>query len=276
MERSLICGPAYARSLAEPSDKEEVVVIRRSWWLALVVAGSALALASCGNSEGGQDRVAVFAAASLSDAFADVALAFESSNPGIDVQLNLAGSSTLREQILQGAPADVFASANESNMAALDAAGELATAPQRFAANRLQIAVPAGNPAQVSGLEDFGNDDLLLGLCAQGVPCGDLARQALADAGVQPSVDTDEPSVRALLTKVSAGELDAGLVYVTDVLAAAGDVEAVQIVGADVRAVYPIASLANAPNPQGAEAFVRFVLSAEGQAILAEHGFEVA
>jgi molybdate transport system substrate-binding protein len=203
-----------------------------------------------------------------------VKAAFEEANPGTDVVLNLGSSSTLREQILEGAPADVFASANTSNMDQVVEAGENAVEPEIFVTNLLQIAVPAGNPAGVTGLADFADEQLLIGLCAEEVPCGEFGREALANAGVTPSIDTNEPDVRALLTKVGAGEVDAGIVYVTDVISTDGAVEGVEIPEEDnVLAEYPIAALNSAPNPDGAAAFVEFVLSDEGQSILADFGF---
>ncbi|MFV0524909.1 MAG: molybdate ABC transporter substrate-binding protein [Acidimicrobiales bacterium] len=218
--------------------------------------------------------VLVFAAASLTDAFAEVETAFEAAHPDVDVQLNLAGSSSLREQILEGAPADVFASANTNNMDQVRDAGETASEPEPFAENLLQIAVPAGNPGGVDGLDDFANADLLIGLCAEGVPCGDFARESLGLAGVVPEIDTNEPDVRALLTKIGADELDAGIVYVTDVRAAGDTVEGIEIPEEDnVVATYPIAQLTGAPNPEAAAEFVAFVRSDDGQAILASYGF---
>ena len=214
------------------------------------------------------------AAASLSDAFTDMERAFEMDNPGVDVVLNLAGSSSLREQILEGAPADVFASANLAIMDQVVEAGEAGDA-QIFTRNLLQIAVPSGNPAGVTGLDDFANESLMIGLCVEGVPCGDFARQALARAGVDPVVDTNEPDVRALLTKIEQGELDAGIVYVTDVLSTDA-VDGVDIPGeVNVVAKYPIAVLTNATDPEQADAFVAFVLSDRGRAILSDHGFVV-
>ena len=249
-----------------------------------------LVLAACGASDaetttaaggsmsslsgGLEGEVLVSAAASLTDAFAQMESEFEAANPGLDVVLNFAGSSALREQILEGAPADVFASANTSNMDQVVEAGEVAGESQVFVRNLLQIAVPSGNPAGVTGLEDFGRDELLIGLCAEDVPCGDFARQALANAGVTPAIDTNEPDVRALLTKVEAGELDAGITYATDVASIGGAVDGVDIPDdVNVVADYPIAVLANAPNSDAAAAFVAFVLSDEGQAILVEFGF---
>lgn len=231
--------------------------------------------AACGGGESSAgSEVLVSAAASLTDAFGDIETAFEDVNPGVDVVLNLGGSSALREQILEGAPADVFASANTSNMDQVVEADEVEGAPAVFARNLLQIAVPPGNPAGVTGLDDFGDEDLLIGLCAEEVPCGDFAREALANAGVTPAIDTNEPDVRALLTKIAAGELDAGITYVTDVVSADGEVEGVDIPEEhNVIASYPIAALANAPHPEAASDFVAFVLSDEGQAILELHGF---
>jgi molybdate transport system substrate-binding protein len=237
-------------------------------------------LVACGDDDGGGadgeigGTVLIFAAASLTDAFAEVEAAFEAENPGVDVQLNLAGSSSLREQILEGAPADVFASANQSNMDQVIEAGEVDGDAPVFVANLLQIAVPAGNPAGVAGLEDFAREELLIGLCAEGVPCGDFGREALTNAGVEASIDTNEPDVRALLTKIGADELDAGIVYVTDVLAAGDLIEGIDIADdQNVVASYPIAPLAEAPNPEAAAAFVEFVLSEEGQSILVSYGF---
>lgn len=231
-----------------------------------------LVATSCGRS--GSGRVLVSAAASLTDAFGAVEAAFEQTRPGTDVTLNLGGSSMLREQILNGAPADVYASANAANMEQVVAAGDAAGKPQVFAHNLLQIAVPPGNPAGVTGLSDFSRDDLLIGLCAEDVPCGAFADQAFGRAGVVPAVDTREPDVRALLTKIEAGELDAGIVYATDVASAHGGVDAVDIPETEnVVAEYWIARIADAPSADGAEAFIDFVLSDEGQTILRSFGF---
>lgn len=242
--------------------------------IAAALLSLALVASGCGDDGGAEGELLVFAAASLTDAFADVEAAFEADNPGVDVTFNFAGSSSLREQILEGAPADVFASANGSNMTTVADAGALADEATLFARNLLQIAVPAGNPGDVTGLADFADPDLLIGLCAEGVPCGDFGREALAAARVVPEIDTNEPDVRSLLTKIEADELDAGIVYVTDVIAAGDLVEGIDIPDdVNVIAPYPIAPLADAPNPEAAAAFVAFVLSPEGQAILARYGF---
>lgn len=243
-----------------------------------LLLGAALAVVLTSCAEPARDvepesELLVSAAASLADAFAELAGEFELANPGVMVVLNLAGSATLRHQIIEGAPVDVFASANISNMEQVVEAGE-AEEFQVFVTNRLQIAVPEGNPAGVTGLEDFADDSIWIGLCAQGVPCGDLAREVLARAGVAAAVDSDEPDVRALLTKIELGELDAGITYASDVLSADEAVWGIEIPDeVNVVARYPIATLANAPNPAQAAAFVAFVLSAQGQSILAHHGF---
>lgn len=231
-------------------------------------------LVSC--SSGGRTELLVSAAASLTDGFAEIEAAFEGDNPDVDVVLNLGGSSALREQILAGAPAAVFASASETVMSDVASAGLLREPARVFATNRLAIAVPSGNPAGIVGLDDFARPELLLGLCAAGVPCGDLARTTLQRAGVIPVVDTEEPNVRALLTKIESGDLDAGIVYETDVISRAGVVDEVPI-SDDVNPVapYPIAVLAGSAEQDVATDFVSFVLSTEGRAILADQGFEV-
>jgi molybdate transport system substrate-binding protein len=256
--------------------------------LLAVVSVPALVLAACGDDDddagstttgapaeeqavGGD--ITVFAAASLTDAFTELGTKFESEHRDASVEFNFGASSALREQILAGAPADVFASANTSNMDQV-VDGGAASDPQDFVANLLEIAVPAGNRAGVTGLDDFANADLLIGLCAAEVPCGEFGREALANAGVTPSIDTNEPDVRSLLTKIEAGDLDAGIVYVTDVMAAGDAVEGVEIPADDnVVATYRIAALTDAPNPD-ADAFVEFVLSDDGQEILQSYGFD--
>jgi molybdate transport system substrate-binding protein len=231
-----------------------------------------LAIVGCGKQA--DDELLVSAAASLTNAFGAMETAFEEKHPDTNVVLNLGGSASLREQILEGAPVDVFASANRSNMDQVVAAAETFGEPRVFTVNLLQIAVPAGNPARVAGLEDFADEELLIGLCAEGVPCGDFAREVLANAGITPSIDTNEPDVRALLTKVEAGELDAAITYVTDVASVGGRVDGVEIPDAvNVAAEYPIAVLVRAADHGAAGAFIDFVLSPEGQAIMSEFGF---
>lgn len=239
---------------------------------AIVATWVALALVACGSGSD-DSTITVFAAASLTDAFEEIADAFEDGEPGVSVRLNLAGSSSLREQVLQGAPADVVATANPSVMDELVDAGAVDRAEQ-FAANSLQIVVPRGNPAGVADLDDFADADLLIGLCAAEVPCGEFARRVLALAGVEPALDTNEPDVRALLTKVEAGELDAAIVYTTDVLAAGDGVEGIEIPEMqNAVATYPIAVVSETGDRSMADSFVAFVLGDVGQRILREHGF---
>jgi molybdate transport system substrate-binding protein len=221
-----------------------------------------------------EGSILISAASSLSDVFGALAKAFEADNPLVDVVLNTGGSSVLRDQILEGAPVDVFAAASGATMSSVVGAGDVAVGPVDFATNRLAIAVPTGNPAGVTGLADFGRGDLVIGLCAEEVPCGAYASEALALAGVDAIVDTYEPNVRALLAKVAIGELDAAVTYATDVASAGQMAEGVVIPDAvNVVATYPIAVLARAPNPTAANGFVDFVLSEAGRSILDDYGF---
>jgi len=239
--------------------------------LTALMIGASL-ISACSGQANERSHVLVSAASSLTDAFADIEELFEATHPSTDVLLNFAGSSLLREQILGGAPIDVFASANPTVMQAIVDA-RLAIEPTTFAGNRLQIGVPVGNPAGVVGIEDFSNQALFIGLCTEAVPCGSLAREVLAAAGVDASIDTSEPDVRSLLTKLEVGELDAGIVYTTDIITTS-DVAGIEIPNAvNPIARYPIAVLTDAPHSAGAEEFVAFVLSVEGQRILATHGF---
>lgn len=239
-----------------------------------LLIGAVSLLVSCSASNDNSE-VLVMAAASLSDAFAEIEEAFEAVHPDIDVRLNLAGSSSLREQILEGAPADVFASANFNTMNAVVNAGAAGSDFRAFAATNLEVAVPVGNPANISGIADLANGELLVGLCASGVPCGDLAREALAQAGVVPSIDTNEPDARALLNKIAEGELDVGIVYATDVRASSRVQGLPLPPEAQVFTMYPIVRLADAPNEQSATLFIDFVESKEGQRIIASHGFNL-
>lgn len=216
----------------------------------------------------------VFAAASLTDIFGELGAQFMSDHPGVDVRFNFAGSSSLANQINQGAPADVFASANEQQMSVVTAAGAAAEQPMAFAENVLVIAVPAGNSAGITGLADFADPDLTLAACAPEVPCGAAADAVFAAAGVVPSVDTLEEDVRAALTKVELGEVDAALVYTTDARSAGDAVEAIEILeAAEAVNVYPIVALEESTNPEAARAFIDLVLSDAGSSALQQAGF---
>lgn len=231
--------------------------------------------ATSGSSSTVAGTVTVFAAASLTDVAEAIADELTLIHPDLELRFNFAGSSTLREQILQGAPADVFASASVAIMESLTDDGLVEGEAVTFARNGLFIAVPRGNPALVSGLSDFSRDELLIGLCARRVPCGELAHQALDAAGIEESLDTEEPDVRALVTKIAADELDAGIVYASDVVAAGDDIEAIPL-PRDIAptATYPIAVLTSSDDPDAARVLVDFVLSPPGQTLLREYGFE--
>jgi molybdate transport system substrate-binding protein len=216
----------------------------------------------------------VFAAASLTEAFTELGDAFEAANPDADVTFNFAASSELVTQIGEGAPADVFASADLSNMTKLTEAGDNASEPVVFTTNLAEIIVGQGNPTGITGLADLANEDLIVISCAPEVPCGRYAQQILDNAGVTVTFTSLEENVRAVVSKVTLGEADAGIVYVTDVIDAGDAAEGVEI-PADVNVVaeYPIAVTTEAPNPEAAQAFIDVVLSEEGQAILASYGF---
>jgi len=218
--------------------------------------------------------VTVLAAASLNAAFQSAATAFRRTHPDLTVQFSFAGSSSLVQQIHEGAPADVFASADEANMQKLVAAGMLTGAPQIFATNRLQIVVPAANPKHIASLADLTKPGLTVALCAPVVPCGHYATETFQKAGLTVPTASQEVDVKAVLGKVSMGEADAGIVYVTDVRAGGNSVTSVDIpTSANVTARYPIAILKGAANTAGAGAFVDFILSTEGQQVLKGFGF---
>ncbi|MEO8261312.1 MAG: molybdate ABC transporter substrate-binding protein [Pseudolysinimonas sp.] len=217
--------------------------------------------------------VTVFAAASLTAAFDALAAEFEQQHPEVDVVVNYGGSSGLATQITEGAPADVFAAANESTMARVVDAGDAGDTTV-FTTNTLVLVTPAGNPAGVTGLADLANPDFAIALCDPAVPCGSAAQALLDTAGVTAAPDTLEEDVKAVLTKVQLGEADAGLVYVTDAHAPGVIVDIVYVPEAqEVVNRYPIAVLTGAPNPDAAQAWVDFVLSDAGQQALADAGF---
>ena len=257
--------------------------MRRSFAVTAII--TVLALAGCGGgtgnvsgASGGSGKLTgtltVFAAASLTGVFTDLGNQLEKANPGLQVKFNFAGSDALATQIEQGAPADVFASANTTQMTAVTGAGLQAADPKVFAENVLEIAVPKNNPGRVTGLKDFANAGLTLAVCAPTVPCGAAAQKVFQAAGVDAKPDTFEEDVKAALTKVQLGEVDAALVYTTDVKAAGDKVQGIAFPEAD-KAVnqYPIVELKSAPNPKAAAAFVDLVNSAEGRQALEQAGF---
>ena len=238
-----------------------------------------LVAASCGSGDGGSDdssggNVTVFAAASLTAAFTELGDAFTAANPDVEVTFNFAGSSDLVAQISDGAPVDVFASADLANMSKLADAGLAAGEPATFATNTAEIVVEPGNPLDIAGVADLADSDLIVVLCAPEVPCGAYAEQVVANAGTTVTPSSYEENVKAVVTKVTLGEADAGIVYRTDVIAAGDAAQGVPIPDdINVVAEYPIALVADAPNAAGAQAFIDFVLGPAGQKILAASGF---
>ena len=216
----------------------------------------------------------VFAAASLTAAFTDIAAAFEMANPGAKVTLNFGGSSTLVTQIVNGAPADVFASADTANMDKLVNAKLIRGTPLLFTRNRLMIVVPRGNRMRVKNLADLANPEVFVALGAVGVPAGDYARQILARAGMTVTPKSLEPSVSAIVSKASLKEIDAGIVYVTDVAIDEYRVDGIAIPDEqNVIASYPIAGVAPGRNPAAAAAFVAYTQGSAAQSILKKYKF---
>jgi molybdate transport system substrate-binding protein len=219
-------------------------------------------------------EITVFAAASLTESFDAMAKQFQKKHPDVDVRLNYDASSNLATQINQGAPADVFASADADNLQKTIDAGTVTRPPVVFATNRLEIAVEKGNPKKIKRLADLQKPGLVLVMCADQVPCGKYASQSLAMAGVTVSPASKEENAKATLSKVSIGEADASIVYVTDVRAAKGTTSGVKIPDeVNVIATYPIGVVKASQNATAAKAWVKFVKSKEGQAILRKFGF---
>lgn len=229
----------------------------------------------------------VFAAASLTDAFTEIETAFEEAHPGVDVLYNFGGSSTLATQLSEGAPADVFASANNAQMTVAVDAGRIGSEPQKFVSNRLILIVPADNPAGIESLDDLANEGVLLVLAAPDVPvraytdamleklaAGEAYGEAFREA-VLANVVSEEDNVRQVAAKVALGEADAGIVYSSDVTPdIAEDVITFPIPDeVNTLASYPIAITDDTPNPELAQAFVDYVLSEAGQATLVKWGF---
>lgn len=241
-----------------------------------LVLVAALFVAAWGASGGGdsgshQRTITVSAAASLTEPFTEIARRYEHDHPGVRVTLNFAGSDQLAQQINSGAPVDVFASANKATMDQVVDAGHLRGTAQVFARNVLEIAVPVGNPAHVTGLADFARDRLRLAICQRQVPCGAAAERVFAAAGVNARPDTVEEDVKSVLTKVELGEVDAGMVYRTDVQSAGGKVQGMEFPEASNAANdYYLGAVSESPD---ATSFVDFVRSSAGWDVLSQAGF---
>ena len=232
-------------------------------------------------------NLTIFAAASLTEAFTELKSEIEAANPGTKITLNFAGSSALRTQLLQGAQADAFASADTVNMAPVVQAGDVSGEPSIFAQNRLVIVVPANNPGHVNSVKDLANSGLKLVLAQEQVPVGNYARESLDKLSADPTYGSDfkakvlanlasnELNVKDVLAKVQLGEADAGIVYATD--AAAADQSKIKTIDIpdqfNIVAQYPIAVVKSGSNPDGAKAFIDELLSPAGQSIMAKYGF---
>jgi molybdate transport system substrate-binding protein len=255
----------------------------------VLLALTALAMVSCSGdggesasptgardsaSAGVEGEITVFAAASLTESFTEVGEAFSATNPGATATFSFDASSSLVEQITQGAPADVFASADSANMDKLTEAGLNGSEPVMFATNLLTIVVAPGNPLGIAGVGDLADADLTTVICAEVVPCGRYATEIFANAGVTVTPDSFEQSVRGVVAKVTAGEADAGIVYVTDVTAAGDGADMIEIPeDINVLAEYPIATVEGSGSAEVGEAFIEFLTGPDGQAIMAEYGF---
>ncbi len=240
--------------------------------IALVVA--LLLVTACGATDtAGKKTLVVHAAASLRASFTELVAVFEAEHEDVDVKLSLGGSADLVTQILEGAPADVFASADTATM---DRLGDRAVEPVDFATNTLQIVVPPGNPAGIETLDDLADPDLDLVVCASEVPCGRATESLAAASGLELEPDSREQSVTDVLGKVAAGEAEAGVVYVTDVAAAGGAVEGITVPeAADVVNTYPITVVEGTRHEELARAFVELVRSETGRRVLRDAGFGV-
>ncbi|MGH8907720.1 MAG: molybdate ABC transporter substrate-binding protein [Egibacteraceae bacterium] len=241
-----------------------------------LLAGCGSDSVSSGPEADSDESLVVFAAASLTESFGELGHEFEGTHPGTKVTFNFAPTQILVNQVQQGAPADVLATADELGMQRVVDAGEVVGSPRIFAHNLLQIVVAAGNPEGVTSLADFGRPGLVVALGDPAVPVGRYTEQAFAKAGLPVPPASREESVRAVVNKVALGEADVGIVYVTDVRSAGSEVVGIAISeDQNVIARYPVVSLREARNPQTAQAFIDFVLSPSGQMVLERHGFLV-
>jgi molybdate transport system substrate-binding protein len=219
-------------------------------------------------------EITVFAAASLTESFTAIAKQFEKRYPDVDVKFNFDASSNLANQINQGAPANVFASADEANLQKTIDSGDVAGPPLVFARNRLEIAVERGNPKKIKRLVELAKPGLVVVLCADAVPCGKYASEAFTKAGVDVSPASKEENAKAALSKVSLGEADAAVVYVTDVKAAKKGVGGVPIPDRqNVLATYPVGLVKRSQSSAAAKAWMRFLESREAQRTLRKFGF---
>lgn len=255
----------------------------RTALVGLVATMTFVGTAACGGDDnkgntsgnGITGTVTVFAAASLTESFTQIGRDFEAAHPGTKIIFNFAASSALATQINESAPADIFAAASPATMKTVMDAGNAAGTPTTFVRNQLVIAVPKGNPKGITGLADLTKPGVKVALCAEQVPCGAAAKKALDAAGVKLTPATLEQDVKAALTKAKLAEVDAALVYRTDAKSASADVDGIEFPeSAGAINDYPIALLKNAPNKPTAQAFLDYVLSEKGKAVLTAAGFQ--
>jgi molybdate transport system substrate-binding protein len=280
-------GPA---DLAREDDTKELHMRR---FALTAIALAALAVAGCSSSTSSPasgatssaapatsspaaqtGAITVFAAASLKGTFTELGKQFEAAHPGDTVKFSFGASSALAEQINSGAPADVFASAAPKNMDQVVTPGN-ASNPQNFAKNTAEVAVPPSNPAKVTSVNDLAKSSVKTALCQPQVPCGVVAGQVFKNAKITVKPVTLQPDVKSVLTQVELGNVDAGVVYVTDVMAAGSKVKGVTIPASEnASTLYPIAALTHSKEPSIAKAFVAYVLSPTGEQVLKAAGFE--
>jgi len=244
---------------------------------AVVALGATALIAGCSGSPTsaqGSGEITVFAAASLKSTFTELGTRFEAANPGTTVNVNFAGSSDLVTQLTQGAPADVFASADGTNMARAVDADLVAGAPENFATNTLTIVTPPGNPKDIASFADLARPDTTVVVCAPQVPCGSATEELEQETGVTLTPVSEESAVTDVLGKITSGQADAGLVYVTDAKGAGDKVTEVPFPETSGAVnTYPIAVLTGSANSVSAQMFVDFVTGREGQKVLSEAGF---
>jgi molybdate transport system substrate-binding protein len=238
-------------------------------------AGSGAASSAAASGTAGTTSITVFAAASLQGSFTQIGQQFEAAHPGTHVTFSFGPSSGLATQIINGAPASVFASAAPANMTQVVKAGDTAQAPSNFAANKMEVAVPPANPAGVTSVSNLSNSAVKVALCQPQVPCGTVAAEVFKNAGITVKPITLQPDVKSVLTQVELGNVDAGMVYVTDVKAAGTKVKGVPVPASEnASTLYPIATLHAATDKTVANEFVAYVTGPQGQRVLAMDGFE--
>jgi molybdate transport system substrate-binding protein len=237
-------------------------------------AASSSSTPAASSSAAQTGAITVFAASSLKDTFTQLGQQFEAAHPGDTVKFSFGASSALAEQINSGAPADVFASAATKNMDQVVTTGN-ASNPQNFAENIMEVAVPPSNPAKVTSVNDLAKSSVKVALCQPQVPCGVVAAEVFKNAKITVKPVTLQPDVKSVLTQVELGNVDAGVVYVTDVQAAGSKVKGVTIpANVNATTTYPIAALTHSKEQAIAAAFVAYVLSPPGEQVLKAAGFE--